>query len=96
VRRVRWIGGENHEGEQGTFIVADVQNISCISFRFRRGRAHSGRLSTSWKEPEGVLVLILKTPVGCWSRVMEVAEFVSSDEVELPASKWVAASGALE
>src|ERR1700693_4893653 len=39
-----------------SFIVADDRNISCISFRFRRGRAHSGRLSTLWREPGRVML----------------------------------------
>src|SRR5208282_398460 len=52
-----------------SFIVADDRNISCISFRFRRGRAHSGRLSTLWREPGRVMLLILKKRARPWNRV---------------------------
>jgi hypothetical protein len=51
------------------------RNISCISFRSRRGRAHSGRLSTLWREPGGVSLLILKTRAlleGCQAGICSI------------------------
>jgi hypothetical protein len=49
------------------------RNISCISFRFRRGRGRSGRLSTLSRESGRVSLLILKTRAWCWNRVVPKA-----------------------